>query len=161
MNIELLTAETADRYRKELTEFYHKNVCSAAYFTHFTIEEACEKIGNLIDHLKSHTAFVYGAFDGKEIIGFLWAYAHQFREENRMYVSEIRVKEDYRGRGIGTEMLKSVEAKAGEMRFDAIYLHAEAENTDVRKFYETMGYREERIQLRKEIKSQTNDCHDK
>ena len=33
-----------------------------------------------------------------------------------------------------------------------MYLHAEANNIDVRRLYEKCGYKEERIQLRKEIK---------
>lgn len=153
MRIEPLTAEAAEYYKKELADFYHKNVCSAAYYAHYTIEEAYDKISKLIDHLRSHTALVYGAFDGKEIVGFIWAYVHQFREENRMYVSEIRVREDYRCRGIGTKLLESVEAKTKEMKIGATYLHAEAGNTTARRLYEALGYREERIQLRKEIKA--------
>ena len=114
-------------------------------------DEAYEKISSLIDHLRDNTAVVYGAFYDEKIVGFIWAYLHQFREENRMYVSEIRVKEEYRSRGIGKSLLKTVEAIAKEKGFPAIYLHAEANNPASRHFYENNGYVEERIQFRKEI----------
>ena len=94
---------------------------------------------------------VYGAFYNEIIVGFIWAYPHQFREENRMYVSEIRVKEEYRSRGIGKSLLKTVESIAKEKGFPAIYLHAEANNQDARRFYVNCQYKEERIQFRKEI----------
>ena len=106
---------------------------------------------DLIGHLADNTAIVYGAFDGEQILGFIWAYVHQFREENRMYVSEIRVKEEYRKHGIGNQMLRMVEDKAREMGLGAVYLHAEANNPEALRFYKAVGYCEERIQMRKEI----------
>ena len=74
-----------------------------------------------------------------------------------MYVSEIRVKEEYRGRGIGKELLGLVEEKAKEMGLGAVYLHAEAGNTDARRLYEACGYSEERIQMRKELNADKSE----
>ncbi len=147
----LLDSETAEAYRKEIARFYYDNVRSNAFLGHYTYEEAYEKIGSLIDHLANGTAIAYGAFEKEELCGFIWAYRHQFREEERMYVSEIRVKAEYRNRGIGTELLRLVEGKAKEMGIRAMYLHAEAWNIDARRLYEANGYKEERIQLRKTI----------
>ena len=151
MKIEALTAERAEEYRKEIAELYYENVRSNAFLEHYTYKEAYEKIASLINHLKDNTAVVYGAFYDEKIVGFIWAYLHQFREENRMYVGEIRVNEKYRGCGIGSRLLKLVEDRAKEKRLGAIYLHAEANNPDAIRFYETNGYEKERIQLRKEI----------
>ena len=105
MRIEPITAEMAERYREQIAQLYYENVHSNAFYEHYTYEEAYEKMNELIGHLRDNTAVVYGVFDGEEIVGFIWAYAHQFREENRMYVSEIRVKEEYRKRVIGKELL--------------------------------------------------------
>ena len=66
-----------------------------------------------------------------------------------MYVSEIRVKEEFRNHGIGAELLRLVEDKAKEMGIRAMYLHAEANNTKGLKLYKRLGFNEERIQLRK------------
>lgn len=151
MKIEALTAERAEEYRKEIAELYYENVRSNALLEHYTFDEAYEKISSLIDHLRDDTAVVYGAFYDEKIVGFIWAYPHQFREENRLYVSEIRVNEEYRSRGIGKSLLKTVEATAKEKGFPAIYLHAEANNQDARRFYVNCQYEEERIQFRKEI----------
>lgn len=151
MRIEELTVETAEKYRSEIAKLYFDNVRSNAFHSHYTYEEAYEKMNDLIGHLRDNTAVVFGAFDGEEIVAFIWSYVHQFREENRMYVSEIRVKEEYRGRGIGKELLGLVEGKARELGLGAIYLHAEAGNWKARKLYEACGYVEERIQMRKDI----------
>ena len=151
MRIELITAEIAERYREQIAQLYYENVHSNAFHEHYTYEEAYERISNLIEHLRDETAIVYGAFEDDDLIAFIWAYVHQFREENRMYVSEIRVKEEYRKRGIGNQMLRLVEDKARELDIGAIYLHAEANNPEAIGFYKAAGYCEERIQLRKSL----------
>lgn len=149
MRIEALTDEKAEEYRKEIAELYYENVRSNSFHEHYTFDEAYEKIGSLIDHLRDDTATAYGAFHDTELVGFIWAYVHQFRDEPRMYVNEIRVKEEYRHRGIGSQLLKLVEDRAKEKGLPAVYLHAEAKNREVRRLYETCGYMEERIQMRK------------
>ncbi len=102
MRIEALTAQTVERYHKEIAEFYYKNARLCSCLSHYTYDEAFEKIRNLVNHLTDYTAIAYGAFEGSEIIGFIWAYVHQFREELRVYVSEIRAKEGYRKQGLGS-----------------------------------------------------------
>lgn len=158
MRIETITAEMVERYREQIAQLYFENVRSNAFHSHYTYDEAYGKTGSLIDHLRDDTAIVYGAFENEELIAFIWAYIHQFREENRMYVSEIRVKEEYRRRGIGSQMLRMVEDKAREQGLGAIYLHAEANNPEAIRFYKTAGYCEERIQMRKEIQKASQNA---
>lgn len=149
MKIVPITAEMAERHREQIAQLYFENVRSNAYHSHYTYEEAYEKIRSLIDHLKDDTATVFGAFKDDELVAFIWAYVHQFREENRMYVSEIRVKEEHRKHGIGSQLLRLIEDRAKELGFGAIYLHAEANNPEAIGFYKAAGYCEERIQMRK------------
>ena len=151
MKLEPITAEVAEKYRKEIARLYFENVRSNAFHEHYTYDEAYKKMDDLIGHLADNTAIVYGAFDDEELVAFIWAYVHPFREETRMYVSEIRVKEEYRKQGIGSQLLRLVEGKAKERGLGAIYLHAEANHPEMVKFYKTMGFSEERVQLRKEI----------
>ena len=158
MKIEPITAEMAERYREQIAQLYFENVRSNAFHNHYTYEEAFEKMNELIGHLRDNTVTVFGALEDEVLIAFIWAYVHQFREENRMYVNEIRVKEEYRKSGIGSQMLRLVEDKAEKMGLSAIYLHAEANNPEAIRFYQSAGYCEERIQLRKEIQTGSQDA---
>ena len=81
MKIEPITAEMAERHREQIAQLYFENVRSNAYHSHYTYEEAYEKIRSLIDHLRDDTATVFGAFKDDELVAFIWAYVHQFREE--------------------------------------------------------------------------------
>lgn len=152
VRIEVITPDLARKHRNEITEFYFENVRSNQYREHFGWEEAEEKIGGFISHLENNECIAFRAFEDEQMIGFIWAYEHKFREENRMYISEIRVKESYRRRGLGRTFLQLVEEKAKELGISALYLHAEANNPAANCFYQSLGYAEERIQYRKEIR---------
>ena len=151
VRIEELSPDNVQQYRNEIAQFYYQNIRTCSCFEHYSFEESYEKIGDLINHLSSNTCSAYGAFEGDEIIGYIWAYLHPFREETRMYINEIRVKEEYRNRGIGKELMRMVEERAKELNLPALYLHAEATNPDAIRLYESIGYKTERIQLRKDI----------
>ena len=151
MRIDELNADIVQQYRNEIAWFYYGNMQTCSCLEHYTFEQAYEKIGDLISHLTANTCIAYGAFEEGEIIGYIWAYPHQFREEYRMYINECTVKEEYRGRGIGEKLIRTVEERAAESGFHALYLHAEAGSLDAIRFYESIGYCKERIQFRKEI----------
>lgn len=151
VRFEALNAETVRKYRQEIAQFYYGNMQTWSGLEHYSYEQAYEKIGDLMDHLRKNTCIAYGAFEENEIIGYIWAYPHPFREENRMYISECSVREGYRGKGIGKAMISLVEERAKEAGFPTLYLHAEAGSADAVRFYESIGYKKERIQFRKEI----------
>lgn len=152
LRFEELNAETVRQYRKEIAQFYYGNMKTWSSIENCSFDQAYEKIGDLIAHLNTNTCIAYGAFEEREIVGYIWAYPHPFREERRMYISECSVKVEYRSRGIGKTMMMLIEKKAKEEGFPALYLHAEADSPDAVRFYESNGYSKERIQFRKEIK---------
>ena len=47
MRIEPITAEMAEKYREQIAQFYFDNVRSNACHSHYTYEEAYEKINDL------------------------------------------------------------------------------------------------------------------
>lgn len=149
MRIEPLTPEIVLKYKKEITQFYYDNVRACSCLEHFSFEEAGIKIEGFVNHLKNRTCVGYGLFVEDEICGYIWAYPHQFREEKRMYINEIRIKEGFRNKGYGKALLQLVEEKAREMGIGALYIHAEADNPGSIRLYETKGYTVERVQLRK------------
>lgn len=131
--------------------FYYSNIKTCAYLDSFTYKDAEQKIEGLIEHVSNGSAMVYGVFDSEDLIGYVWAYEHQFRDEVRVYVNEIHVDKPYRGRGIGRQLLAAVEQLARERGYRALYIHAEGNNDGAIRLYESQGYATERVQLRKEL----------
>lgn len=144
-----LKREQCLKYKERLCEFYYSNIMSCAYLDNFSYKDVELKIEGLIEHVSDGSAMVWGVFDNEELIGYVWAYQHQFREEVRVYVNEIHVAEPYRGRGIGKQLLSAVESMAKERGYGAIYIHAEGNNEGAISLYRSQGYEIERVQLRK------------
>lgn len=151
MRILPLTAQIAQEHGLEIARLYYDNMRACSFLEHRTFDDARKKIEDFIYHLEHGTCVGYGAFHEDGICGFVWAYPHQFREERRMYVSELRVAKPFRKRGIGTQLLELVERDARRMGIGALYLHAETDNPNAISLYESIGYEAERIQLRKEL----------
>lgn len=57
------------------------------------------------------------------------------------YIYGFRIRPDFRGKGIGSRLLKSVEADLENRGFERISLNVARENEDARRLYEREGYR--------------------
>ena len=147
----LLNREQCLKYKERLTSFYYSNIKTCAYMGSFTYIDAEQKMDGLIEHVSNGSAIVYGVYDSEDLIGYVWAYEHPFREEIRMYVNEIHVEEAYRNRGIGKQLLSAVESLARERGYGALYIHAEGDNDGAIRLYQNEGYVIERVQLRKAL----------
>ncbi len=145
----LLDGEQCLKYKERLAAFYYLNMTYCSYMDGFSYEDAERKIESMLEHVRNGSAMVYGTFDQENLIGFVWAYGHPFREETRIYISEIHVDERYRGRGIGKQLLTAVESMARSRGYKALYIHAEGDKDDVIRLYQQEGYVIERVQLRK------------
>lgn len=146
-----LTPELCVEYQAELLNLFYANVKTCKFTDQFSKKEAEEKISQLKLYLEQDAAISYGYFCEDVLVGFIWAYRHTFREEPRVYVSVVQVLESWRGRGIGGELLRAVEADARHIGVPALYIHTEAENEGAIRLYKKEGYIQERVQLRKQL----------
>ena len=146
-----MTVAEAEASFRILTEYYFRNSRDCSCLEHFTVQEAEAKIRSMIAHMADGSAIVYGVFDGTALLGYLWAYEVQFREERRIYISEVHVDERLRGKGFGTLLLEAAEAEAKERGIRALYIHTEANNAGAIRLYERFGFQMERVQLRKPL----------
>ncbi len=151
MKIKKFSADVAEKNFATLTDYYYKNSKACSCMDSFVREDAEAKIKSMIAHIADGSAIVYGCLDGDELLGYIWAYRISFRDEDRVYVSEVHVSEKCRGQGIGHLLLAAVEAEAREMGVPALSIHAEADNAGAIRLYEREGYRMERVQLRKPL----------
>ena len=62
-------------------------------------------------------------------------------------LDEIYLRENYRGRGIGTETLEFVEKACLDFNINSIYLEVERDNLKAQQFYRKIGYRDRNYYL--------------
>lgn len=147
-----LSKEQCANHKQALALLYFDNVKACSFTTSFSYSDAESKIVELIEYVGNDLAIVFGCVDDKgKLVGFIWAYCVAFREENRMYVSVIQIDNAYRGCGLGTKLLNSIESEARIAGLPALFIHTEAYNQGAIRLYEREGYVIERVQLRKPI----------
>lgn len=146
-----MTADLCEQYHSTLAEYYYKNMKACDFTETYTYAVAESKMKELATYLKEGKALVFGYFVDKELVGYIWGYLHRFREEQRIYVSEIYVLEKWRSQGIGKQLLNEIEKEAEVRRIKALYIHAEAGNERAIKLYKKEGFKIERLQLRKSL----------
>ena len=77
--------------------------------------------------------------EGK-VVGYLAAEVHR-EEIDYLYFDDLSVSGPYRGRGIGTALIRDAEAYGRKRGIGAFVLHAEKTNDGARRLYERLGYR--------------------
>lgn len=153
MVIERMTAADCDLYQEMLEEYIYESITASAFEEKYTKMAAKEKCIQLKKYIGEEKAIVFGAVKEDKLLGFIWAYEYPFREDtNRLYVSILRVHQQYRNCQIGKMLLDAVEEEAERLNYSAVFLHEEAFNEGALRFYHRMGYRDERVQVVKEIK---------
>lgn len=66
-------------------------------------------------------------------------------EGHRGWINYLAVSEDYRRRGFGRRLMEAVEGRLGAMDCPKINLQVRADNHDVIRFYENIGYVDDRM----------------
>lgn len=78
--------------------------------------------------------------EGRGLIAFLSAEVHR-EEPAYLYLDDLSVAPERRGRGIGTALIRRAEDYARSLALPLSVLHAEGSNTRARRLYERLGYR--------------------
>lgn len=78
---------------------------------------------------------VYGVYEDRELAGFYWVE----ERESVLHLHGLILKEGFRGRGIGTRVLRDLEVRHGE-GVAAIELGVHESNRRAKALYERRGY---------------------
>ena len=83
---------------------------------------------------------IYVAQADDEVIAFLSIEVYRLPDIAYIYLDDFSVSAQYRGHGIGTQLLKTAEQYAQTLGITKIVLHVEKTNTSARRLYERFGY---------------------
>lgn len=83
------------------------------------------------------------------LLSFLYRHVESDKQVTRdvIFVDDLAVKEEYRGQGIGTQLLNLMKEKVQAEHLDGLELQVNARNTAARKLYEQLGFTEKSINL--------------
>ncbi len=83
---------------------------------------------------------IYLAEVDGEVKAFLSIEVHREEEEDFLYLDDLSVFPEWRGKGIGSRLLTLAENHARNLDIHRLDLHAEESNIRARKLYESFGY---------------------
>ena len=110
-----------------------------------------------LDYLQNPDSCIWIAEEDERVMGVIIAKVHQraqipmYKANQFVVVEEICVSESFRGRGIGKQLMKTVEDWAGEQGVEQVQLSVWTKNIDAVNFYDALGYAPFLIRMRKNI----------
>ena len=118
------------------------------------------------------TGGVYAARRGDVVVGFASVTLERGRyasDATRGVVHNVYVSPDFRGDGIGSDLLDAAEAALNDAGASTVALDAMAANESARRFYRRRGYAPHRVELEKSLEGDgdasepaaENDTHSK
>ena len=149
VNIGLVSEVELNENSKEIIELLNDN-----YLINFPNHDdfssfAISNFNDMKKYINNGNALVVGAYLGKKIIGFLWAYRRIFLGEERLHISHIVVNGEFRGSGIGTRLIDSIEQYALKNEIKIIELLTTSNNERTIEFYNKHGFSVTRVQFEK------------
>lgn len=139
-------------YEQSVREYAEDNV-RAGYWTEAeALESSAKEFERLLPQgLESdgHHLFVLEE-DGKAI-GFIWLRVRQTGGENTGFIFQVRIDEEFRGKGHGKRMMLLLEEKAREMGISKIGLHVFGFNEVAKHLYLSLGYEISSVNMTKKI----------
>jgi GNAT superfamily N-acetyltransferase len=101
-------------------------------------------------HTDGHRFFVAEDETGAHV-GDLWLGLRRLDGAEMVWVYDVRVDEERRGRGYGRLIMGSAEDLAREMGGERLGLNVFGDNERARRLYESLGYAEISRQMRKDL----------
>lgn len=146
----LVLAKRLDDYVKSIDPI--KRVKNLPSFSELSLDET-------LDRVKRYQGKIFLAVYGESIVGFVTGFLLQQSELNKLEigvhtvgeVNDIYIDEEYRGKGIGKNMLNMMEDYFEGLNCDSILIRLFAPNGNAHKMYKNCGFMDREITMLKQI----------
>lgn len=105
---------------------------------------------NILQYLEDKSAIIYGAFDNKNLVAFIWAYKRIVDNKTRYHINYFIVEDEWRKRGIGSNLIKKINELAKKNGVEIIELMVCNENKSAINFYSAFEFEvEKQVMIKK------------
>lgn len=112
-------------------------------------EYGARKCDELERYIKDGSAIVYAATEEDSLMGWIWAHHIERVNGKRLHIAEIAVDKSFQGKGVGKQLLKTIETYARKHHYHEIDLLVTKSNTTAVLFYTDSDFEIERLLLKK------------
>ncbi|OPH46753.1 GNAT family acetyltransferase [Paenibacillus ferrarius] len=150
IKLELMNSTEFQEYLNSAIKSYaNSNVQSGNWNEHESTSKAIEQYAQLLPdgEKTANNKLLTIRSDGQEV-GMIWL---ALKPNNKGFIYDIKIREDYQGRGLGKQAMQEIEKMARELGIKSMGLHVFAHNKIARGLYEKLGYQETSIVMAKEL----------
>ena len=121
-NIKRFDSEDIFQYREDFVNLFSEIVG----IENNVSRKACEeKTDEMYLYVKEKKGIVFGVLDNHELISFIWGYIRSFSNERRMHINYFVTKKEYRKKGLGGELLDTMENLAKKENLNSLDLNVD------------------------------------
>lgn len=152
MIVRYIDANDIKLYRTEIIEYIQSDFM-VTYGRYAEDDYVNSKIEGLIKYSSEGKAVTIGAFADEKMVGFLWGYLLDTPFERVFHIAYIAIDEEYRHKGIGTDLLNEVYAYVEKYDdINSVELIVGAKNDNALKFYCKNGFTIDRYMCKKKVR---------
>lgn len=116
------------------------------------LEKSREETERLLPQgLRSENHHLFTLYDGDQAVGIIWLKANVDRPVKSGFIFDVEIKEEFRGKGYGKQVMLLIEEKARELGLKSIGLHVFGYNTVAKHLYESIGYETSSLNMIKKL----------
>lgn len=128
--------------------------CLETIDTTLQIDKICaEKVESLIDYISKGLAYVYGAFESNNMVGFIWGYPVQTTLTTYFHIAYLSVLPIAQNNGVAYKLIEKIENDASNLSLDTINLSVSSANKRAIGFYLRNGFECSNLVLKKHIEA--------
>lgn len=136
--------DKVERYGKVQSENVHE------VSSEDPLSKARKQLNNLLTKgIETSNHHLFNIYKDDWLIGFVWIKVE--KEKKSAFLYEIFIFEEYRGKGLGTKVMKNVEEWLEQEGIYYFKLHVFGRNEGARKLYEELGFEIAGINMLKTI----------
>ena len=99
------------------------------------------KLYNLDNLVKSNSTFIYFAFNEKEVVGMLSLVVVRIPTGTKVWIEDVVVDENSRGKGIGRSLMNHALEEAGNLSAKCVDLTSRPNRVAANRLYQSIGFK--------------------
>lgn len=140
-------------YEESIIEYAEEHVKSGDWEKEGSIERANTEFENLLpEGLDTSNQYLMSVIHNNVDIGYLWLYIFEVKEQKKCFIYDIKIKDTYRGRGLGTKTMECIEEYCKNKDIESIGLHVFGHNKRAVSLYNKMGFETTNYRMEKKLK---------
>ena len=148
-----MTQPEYDAFLERLIPEYAADNVRAGYWDESeALENSRKETARLLpEGLQSKDHYLFSLYDGDQAVGIIWLKANVDRPVKSGFIFHVEIKEEFRGKGYGKQIMLLIEEKARELGLKSIGLHVFGYNTAAKNLYEGIGYETSSLNMIKKL----------